>query len=125
MPTPALTAAVHGVPPAAGFTVEVAYSPRAGEVEVVAVHVAASATVADALRASGLLRKHGLDEATVRAGVWCKPKELSTPLRERDRVEIYRPLRVDPKEARRQRYKSHLEKTASRSRAPGAKGAAG
>ena len=71
MPTPALTAAVHGVPPAAGFTVEVAYSPRAGEVEVVAVHVAASATVADALRASGLLRKHGLDEATVRAGVWC------------------------------------------------------
>jgi hypothetical protein len=31
-------------------------------------------------------------------------------LRDRDRVEIYRPLAVDPKEARRLRYKRHLER---------------
>jgi putative ubiquitin-RnfH superfamily antitoxin RatB of RatAB toxin-antitoxin module len=28
-------------------------------------------------------------------------------LRDRDRIEIYRPLIVDPKEARRQRYRRH------------------
>jgi len=32
-------------------------------------------------------------------------KPLEAPLRERDRVEIYRPLQVDPKEARRLRYR--------------------
>jgi len=90
--------------------VEVAYSPRAGAVEVVALKLATGATVAEALRASGLVQKHGLEEATLRAGVWCKPQDAATLLRDRDRVEIYRPLRVDPKEARRQRYKRHLEK---------------
>jgi uncharacterized protein len=92
------------------IVVEVAHSPRAGEVEVVSLQLPCGATVADALRASGLLHKHGLEEATLRTGVWCRPKELTTVLRERDRVEIYRPLLVDPKEARRQRYKRHLEK---------------
>jgi len=58
--------------------------------------------VADALRASGLVAKHGLDEAVLRTGVWCKPKEAGTLLRDRDRVEIYRPLKFDPREARRQ-----------------------
>jgi len=90
--------------------VEVAYSPRAGVVEVVALQLAPGATVADATRASGLVQKHGLDEVALRMGVWCKPKEPAALLRDRDRVEIYRPLRVDPKEARRQRYKRHLEK---------------
>lgn len=91
------------------LSVEVAYSPRAREVDVVSLQLPPGATVADALRASGLVQKHGLDEATLRAGVWCRSKEAATPLRDRDRVEIYRTLRVDPKEARRQRYKRHLE----------------
>lgn len=106
------------------FMVEVAYSPRAGEVEVVALQLPPGATVADALRASGLLAKHGLDEAALRTGVWCKPKEAGTLLRDRDRVEIYRPLRVDPKEARRQRYKRHLEKALSKPVAPKLEGSA-
>jgi putative ubiquitin-RnfH superfamily antitoxin RatB of RatAB toxin-antitoxin module len=33
-------------------------------------------------------------------GVFSKPRELSATLREGDRVEIYRPLTIDPKEAR-------------------------
>jgi putative ubiquitin-RnfH superfamily antitoxin RatB of RatAB toxin-antitoxin module len=98
--------------------VEVAFSPRAGEVEVVALQLPQGATLADALRASGLLQKHHLDEAALRAGIWCKPKEPTALLRDRDRVEIYRPLRVDPKEARRQRYKRHLEKASTKGGAP-------
>jgi putative ubiquitin-RnfH superfamily antitoxin RatB of RatAB toxin-antitoxin module len=43
-------------------------------------------------------------------GVWFKLREMATVLRDRDRVEIYRPLIVDPKEARRQRYKRHKAK---------------
>lgn len=78
--------------------------------EVVDLVLPAGASVADALRASGLVQRHGLDESTLRAGVWCRPKEAATLLRDRDRVEIYRPLKVDPKEARRQRYKRHRER---------------
>jgi len=46
--------------------------------------------------------------------VWGKLREPGDPLREGDRVEVYRPLKVDPKEARRQRYRSHREKLAAR-----------
>jgi uncharacterized protein len=41
----------------------------------------------------------------VEAGIWGRKLPLHTLLRERDRVELYRALRVDPKEARRLRYK--------------------
>jgi putative ubiquitin-RnfH superfamily antitoxin RatB of RatAB toxin-antitoxin module len=43
-------------------------------------------------------------------GVWGALRGLDHPLRDRDRVEVYRPLKVDPKEARRLRYRSHREK---------------
>jgi hypothetical protein len=94
----------------AALSVEVAYSPRAGVVECVTLRLPAGATVADAIRASGLVERHRLDAATLRAGVWCKAQELHVLLRDRDRVELYRPLLVDPKEARRLRYKRHLER---------------
>ena len=42
----------------ATFTVGVAYSPRAGEVDEVRVQLGEGATLADALRASGLLERH-------------------------------------------------------------------
>jgi putative ubiquitin-RnfH superfamily antitoxin RatB of RatAB toxin-antitoxin module len=37
--------------------------------------------------------------------VWCRICPADTLLRARDRVEVYRPLTVDPKEARRLRYR--------------------
>ncbi len=85
--------------------VEVTYCPGPGVADSVALQLPAGAVLADALQASGLLGRHALAPDTVLVGVWCKLRELSTPLRDRDRVEIYRPLIVDPKEARRQRYK--------------------
>lgn len=107
---------------ASTLRVEVAYSPRAGEVDCVELLLPEGSTLADALRASGLMRKHGLDEGTLRAGIWCKAKEPATLLRNLDRVEIYRPLLVDPKEARRQRYQQHRERIRSKASTPTAGG---
>jgi hypothetical protein len=73
--------------------------------DVVALHLAPGATLADALDASGLLTRHSLPRDALRVGIWGKVKDMTTEMRERDRVEIYRALRVDPKEARRQRYR--------------------
>ena len=87
--------------------VEVAYCPQPGVAEVVALELPAGTTVGEALSRSGLLSRHGLAPESLKTGIWSQPCDLQSPLRDRDRVEIYRPLLVDPKEARRQRYKRH------------------
>jgi uncharacterized protein len=92
--------------------VEVVYCAGPGQVDLVPLTLPAGSTVAGALAASGLLGRHGLSEDSVRLGVWGKSQDLTMVLRERDRVEIYRVLTVDPKEARRQRYQRHRERTA-------------
>jgi uncharacterized protein len=92
--------------------VELVYCPRPGEVDRVALTLPAGSTLADAVRASGVLVRHALVLDAVSAGVWSKARPLDSPLREHDRVELYRPLRVDPKEARRQRYKRHKKAAA-------------
>ncbi|MGL5986381.1 MAG: RnfH family protein [Burkholderiales bacterium] len=61
-------------------------------------------TALDAVKASGVCAVHGeLDLPTLRLGVFSRPVAADTPLRERDRVEIYRSLIADPKVSRRQR----------------------
>lgn len=97
----------------ARLSVTVAYSPRPGEVDEVALQVEQGATVGDALRASGMLERHPLiDLSTQKVGVWGRVQPLEATVRERDRVEVYRPLTVDPKEARRLRYRK--DKAAAR-----------
>ena len=72
--------------------------------EVVAVHLPAGGTVAQAIEASGLLGKHPeIDLAKNKLGIFSKLAKQDTALRDRDRVEIYRPLIADPKEVRKQR----------------------
>lgn len=66
----------------------------------VALDLPEGATVADAIAASGL-DSTGVDDEHV--GVWNRRVTLATALREADRVEIYRPLVADPKQARRAR----------------------
>jgi putative ubiquitin-RnfH superfamily antitoxin RatB of RatAB toxin-antitoxin module len=83
--------------------VEVVFSPAAGVVDRTELYLPAPATLADALRASGLLERHP-QAAALPAGIWGRVQPSGTPLRDRDRVEVYRPLLVDPKEARRLRY---------------------
>ncbi len=59
-----------------------------------------------------LQRFPGIDLAASSVGVWSRKASLNQLLREHDRVEIYRPLTVDPKVARRERFRKQGAKTA-------------
>ncbi len=62
------------------------------------------ATLMEGILASGLLDKHpGIDLSTHKLGIFGKLAKPDTVLRDKDRIEIYRPLIADPKEVRRKR----------------------
>ena len=62
------------------------------------------ATVMQALEASGFLAKHPeIDVMKNKIGIYAQLAKPDAVLRDRDRVEIYRPLIADPKEVRKQR----------------------
>ncbi|MDT7835366.1 RnfH family protein [Aquabacterium sp. OR-4] len=102
--------------------------PVGGEIGVLLVHAAAphdvwrlalrlpaGATVADALRASGWAGRLGADGLLALAlSVWNRAAPLDAPLRDGDRIELSRGLTVDPKEARRLRYRRDGLKRAQR-----------
>jgi len=68
------------------------------------VSVAPGTTIAQAIRASGLLQEvAAIDLAVNPVGIYGKKKPLETVVRPLDRIEIYRPLVADPKESRRRR----------------------
>ncbi len=88
--------------------VEVAYSPQAGIVWRRTLMVVQGCSIGEALQASEVLLLHAeLDLTTLKLGVWGHARTIDECVRAADRIEIYRPLRVDPKEARRQRYQTH------------------
>lgn len=61
-------------------------------------------TLQQAIQQSGVLQlAPEIDLSVSRVGIHGKLKTLDTVLREHDRVEIYRPLVADPKDARRKR----------------------
>jgi putative ubiquitin-RnfH superfamily antitoxin RatB of RatAB toxin-antitoxin module len=61
-------------------------------------------TLEQAIHESCLLQQiDGIDLTSCAVGIHGKKKTLDTVLREHDRVEVYRPLIADPKEARRRR----------------------
>lgn len=72
--------------------------------DLVRVRLAQGATLVQALDASGLLQKYPeIDLKKNKFGVFAKLSKPDSILRDRDRVEIYRPLIADPKEVRKQR----------------------
>lgn len=91
-------------------SVEVIYCPLPHQIDLTPLRLPLPATVADALQASGVLQRHGLELQSLSLGIWGRACTSEQLLRERDRVEVYRPLLVDPKEARRQRYKGSRAK---------------
>ena len=61
-------------------------------------------TVAEAIRLCGILDKYPeIDLAANKLGIFGRLARLDTALRDKDRIEIYRPLIADPKEVRRKR----------------------
>ena len=88
----------------ASFAVAVAGSEQAGTAFEIDVRMSVGATVLDAIRASGALERFPrLDISTAGVGIWGRAASLTALLEPGDRVEIYRPLAIDPKEARRKR----------------------
>ena len=92
------------MPTAETIRVEVVYAPPRGAPFCVTVMLPADAHVDDALRASGLALVHPEAAcAAGRVGIHARLVALDAPLADGDRVEVYRPLIQDPREARRQR----------------------
>lgn len=86
--------------------VEVVYATAAEQV-VVEVELPAAATAAEAIRASGILEKFPeIDPARWMLGIYGERVTSEAALHDGDRVEIYRPLVADPKEARRRRARA-------------------
>jgi putative ubiquitin-RnfH superfamily antitoxin RatB of RatAB toxin-antitoxin module len=83
--------------------IEVAYA-RPERQELIKLKLSEGCTLQQAVEASGLMQKHAeIDVAKGKFGIYGKLAKPDTVLRDRDRVEIYRPLIADPKEVRKQR----------------------
>lgn len=97
--------------------VELVWSPATGDVQQRWLDVAEGCTLGAALQgcADFMATQHQPLQA-LRIGIWGRVRPLDTLLRERDRLEVYRPLTVDPKEARRLRYAKRGQPIVSRHR---------
>ena len=83
--------------------VEVAYA-LPDKQSLVSIEVEKGTTLKEAIEASGILDSfEQIDLTKDRVGIFSKFATLDTVLREKDRVEIYRPLIADPKKVRKER----------------------
>lgn len=89
----------------APIRVTVMYSPAPRQVRELHVDVPAAASVSQVIAASGLLQEFPeLAQGTPALGIWGRTARPDAPVRDGDRIEIYRSLLVDPKLARRERF---------------------
>jgi putative ubiquitin-RnfH superfamily antitoxin RatB of RatAB toxin-antitoxin module len=81
-------------------------SPAAREVFEQVLRLAPDVSLVDAVKASGLTERFPeLDwRHALTPGVWGRAVEWDQPLKDGDRIELCRPLTVDPKVARRERF---------------------
>jgi len=83
--------------------VEVAYALPEEQV-LISLDVDQGTTAEQAVKLSGVLEKFPeIDLAKNKLGIFGKAVKSGEVLRDKDRVEIYRPLIADPKESRRKR----------------------
>jgi len=83
--------------------VEIIY-PTPEEQNIIAIEVSENCTVQQAIEQSNILDVYPeIDLAINKVGVFGKACKLADSLTEGDRIEIYRPLIIDPKEARKNR----------------------
>ena len=85
--------------------VEVVYALPEEQI-LIELEVEEGTTVQEAIERSGILARFPqIDPECVPLGIFGRLVTRGAPLRDGDRVEIYRPLIIDPKEARRKRVK--------------------
>lgn len=68
--------------------------------DVVRLCMVSPVSVQQALATSGLLKKYALNSDTIGLGVFGERMELTALLQDQDRLEIYRPITMDPKQQR-------------------------
>lgn len=100
----------------AGWRVEVAYAAPSRQ-EVIEIAARPGSTIEQVIRESGLLERFPeIDLARNRVGIFGELAGLRDPVHDGDRVEIYRPLLADPKEARRRRAERRAKPGSGRKR---------
>ncbi|MGA8515516.1 MAG: RnfH family protein [Burkholderiaceae bacterium] len=104
--------------------ITVLYSPAPRVVHEVALDLPDGAQVAQAIaqvQALEAFAQIAWDRASL--GIWNHPASREQALHDKDRLEIYRPLRVDPKVARRERFAKQGARTSGlfAKRRPGGK----
>lgn len=83
--------------------IEVAYAEPMEQV-ILALDISPNTTAIEAIIQSGILHRFpGLNPDTLNIGIFSKPCKPDQTVKEGDRIEIYRPLIADPKQARRNR----------------------
>lgn len=87
--------------------VEVVFALRDDQV-LISVSLVAGATVADAIAQSGIREKFPDRLDAMQTGIWGRAVDRTARVKDGDRVEIYRPLLRDPREARRELAQSGL-----------------
>lgn len=95
------------------MAVEVAYATPERQL-IVKVQAPAGTTVAQAIELSAIREQFAEIQAQPIVGIFSRKVALDHPLATGDRVEIYRPLMADPKDARRQ--KAEQQKAARKKR---------
>ncbi len=89
--------------------VEVAYAKPDKQV-ILPLQVKPGTQLIEAVKLSGILEQFPeIDLEKSKLGIFSKVSKPDTVLREKDRVEIYRPLIADPKESRRKRADKKAE----------------
>lgn len=111
---------MHGV----DLTITVVYSPAPRQVREWTLALAVGATVGQVIAVCRICEEFpDLKAGHLRVGIWGRKTTQDHLLNDKDRIEIYRTLRVDPKAARRERFNRQGAKSAglfARTR-PGAK----
>ncbi|PHS13524.1 MAG: RnfH family protein [Kangiella sp.] len=89
------------------INIEVIYAKK-DEQKLFYLRVNNDTNVESAIRQSGILKHYSeIDLAINKIGIFSTSCKLGDPLHDNDRIEIYRPLIIDPKEARKQRAKKN------------------
>ena len=87
------------------MNITLVYSPAARQVCQWQLQVPGGTSIEQVVLQSGALEQFvEIDLPDLTLGVWGKTCSLDQVLKDQDRIEIYRPLRVDPKVARRERF---------------------
>jgi putative ubiquitin-RnfH superfamily antitoxin RatB of RatAB toxin-antitoxin module len=90
------------MPSAESITVELAYCTAERQI-LLEYRVPDGTTIGEAIDLSGIAETIAeIDIATLETGIWGKPFNRSHRVVASDRIELYRPLQIDPRDARRE-----------------------